>query len=342
VRRSLLLLGLLLTAAVAAIVISLSGGSGQHPPRDDAGPSLAPASVGASIHLGGNPVAVAVGSGTVWVLDGARQTLSAIDPRTHRRRWRPAPVGGGPFAVAVGEGAVWVASGDGSIRAFDLRTGRPAGLTAHVRGANGLAAGADGIWVTSRLARTVTRIDPRTRRPGRPIRVGAGPADVAVGAGSVWVANADGGSVTRVDARTGRADAAIPIGGQHVLGLAVGEGGVWVARATGADADHIQIVRVDPRDRNVVGDPIAVTGAVPLDIAAAGGSVWVTDVGGLRTSGRQGIGHVTRLDPRRHEIVRPLLRAGQHPSAVAVGAGVAWIADGDDGTLTPIVVRPTR
>ena len=133
--------------------------------------------MGASIHLGGNPVAVAIGSGTVWVLDGARQTLSAIDPRTHRHRWRPAPVGGGPFAVAVGEGAVWVASGDGSIRAFDLRTGRPAGLTAHVRGANGLAAGADGIWVTSRLARTVTRIDPRTRRPGRPIRVGAGPAD---------------------------------------------------------------------------------------------------------------------------------------------------------------------
>jgi len=340
VRRRSLLVGVMLAAAAAGLVVVLLARSGEGHSVDQAPVALARATVGASIGVGGAPVAVAVGGGSVWVIDAARGTLSAIDARTRRVKRHQVQVSGGPFAVAVGEGAVWVACGDGTIRAFDVRHARPVGRAAHVRGANGLAAGAGGVWVTSRLARTLTRIDPLTHRTGRPIRVGAGPADVAVGAGSVWVANADGGSVTRVDPRTGRPDRPIAVGGRQVRGLAVGEGGVWVARATGVDADRTQVVRIDSHDRKVHGRPIGVTGAVPLDIAAGAGSVWITDVGGLRPSGRLSTGQVTRVDPRRHRIAGLPLRVGKRPSAIATGAGGAWVANADDGTVTPISVTP--
>ena len=67
---------------------------------------------------------------------------------------------------------MWVAAGDGAVRAYDPRSIRPTGPTASVPGANGLAVGSGGVWVSSGRAGTVTRVDPRTRRADAPIRVG--------------------------------------------------------------------------------------------------------------------------------------------------------------------------
>lgn len=286
------------------------------------------------IDVGSDPVAVAVGAGAVWVLDAGQGTLSRVDPDTRWVVGRPARVDGGPFAVAVGEGAVWVASTDGTVRAFDPRTMEPTGRAAQVRGANGLAVGLGGVWVTSRLAGALTRIDPATRRADPPIRVGAGAGDVAVGAGAVWVANADAGSVSRVDPSSGRADAPILVGTQQVRALAVGEDGVWVARARGRVSNRIEVVRIDPQDGELDGEPVPVPGAVPLDMAAAGGSVWITDAGGLPGSRSGG---VSRLDPRARQLAGTL-RTGARPSAVAVGEKGTWVTNAGDGTLTPIAV----
>jgi DNA-binding beta-propeller fold protein YncE len=318
-------------AVIVLVIVMSSGGDSSDPlPPVD----LPAAAVRDGIDVGSDPVAVAVGAGGVWVLDAAEGTLSRVDPDTRRVAGRPARVDGGPFAVAVGEGAVWVASTDGTVRAFDPRTMEPTGRAAQVRGANGLAVGLGGVWVTSRLAGTLTRIDPATRRVDPPIRVGAGPADVAVGAGAVWVANADAGSVSRVDPGSGRADAPIAVGTQQVRALAVGEDGVWVARAGGRVGDRLEVVRIDPRERELDGEPVPVPGAVPLDMAAAGGSVWITDAGGLPGSRPGG---VSRLDPRARRLAGTLL-TGDRPSAVAVGENGAWVTNAGDGTLTPISV----
>ncbi|MDQ3609020.1 MAG: hypothetical protein M3459_08985 [Actinomycetota bacterium] len=190
------------------------------------------------------------------------------------------------------------------------------------------------MWVTSRLAGTLTRIDPATRRVDTPIRVGAGPADVAVGAGAVCVANADAGGASRVDPSSGRADAPIPVGTQQARGLAVGEGGVWVIRAGGRVVDRLEVVRIDPQERELDGEPVPVPGAVPLDMAATGGSVWITDAGGLPGSRPGG---VSRLDPRARRLAKTLF-TGARPSAVAVGDDGAWVTNAGDGTLTPISV----
>jgi streptogramin lyase len=51
-----------------------------------------------------------------------------------------------------------------------------------------IAAGDDGVWVTSFTDGTVTRLDLRTGAvQGEPIKVGRQPRGVAVGEGSVWV-----------------------------------------------------------------------------------------------------------------------------------------------------------
>jgi streptogramin lyase len=288
-----ILLSALATIAVTAVVlvVVLPGGRS---PDEPSRSRLVPTNVGSPIDVGINPVAVAVGAGAIWVIDAARQTLTKIDPHTRAVVGEPRHVSGGPFAVAVGARAVWVAAGDGTVRAYDTNTLRPTGPTATVPGANGLAVGGGDVWISSRRAGTVTRIDPRTRRADRPIRVGRGPADIAIGLGAVWVANADGGSVSRIDPRRRRADAPIAVGARQVLAITVGDGSVWVARATGPNADRTQLVQIDPQTHEVVGDPIPVLGAVPLDLVAGNG-VWVTNSGGAlpRKPGRRG-----SVDPR--------------------------------------------
>jgi DNA-binding beta-propeller fold protein YncE len=111
------------------------------------------------IPLGQRPNDLAVGYGSVWVIDNFNGTLTRINPDTLRVEGE-IEVGSHPRGVNTGLGYVWVANG------------------------------ADG---------TVTRIDPKTATPaGPPIPVGNNPADIAVGLGAVWTANVDDSTVTRI------------------------------------------------------------------------------------------------------------------------------------------------
>ena len=65
------------------------------------------ANVSATIHAD-DPVDVAVGSGSVWVVNRRTRTVQRIDPATGRTV-ATIPLGNSPIAVAVGAGAVWVA-----------------------------------------------------------------------------------------------------------------------------------------------------------------------------------------------------------------------------------------
>jgi streptogramin lyase len=331
--RLLSVLAMIALAAIVLVVVPSRRGS----PDEPSHARSAPTKVGSPIEVGIDPVAVAVGAGAIWVIDAARQTLIKVNPHTRAVVGEPRRVSGGPFAVAVGAGAVWVAAGDGAVRAYDPRSVRPSGPTATVPGANGLAVSSGGVWVSSRRAGTVTRIDPRTRHTDQPIRVGRGPADVAVGLGAVWVANADGGSVSRIDPRRRRADAPIAVGARQVLALTVGDGGVWVARAAGPDADRTQLVDIDPKTHKVVGDPIRVPGAVPLDLVAEDG-VWVTNSGGALPRTSASSGGVSHVDPATRKVTTPPLSVGKRPSAIALGEGGLWVTNEDSGTLTPLTI----
>src|SRR6266542_1130597 len=105
----------------------------------------------ATIVVGNDPRALAVGAGAVWVANAwGEGTVSRIDPSNVVTA--EIPVGRGASAVAVGAGAVWVTgSGNG----------------------------------------TIFRIDPRTSAVVDTIRVGSSPVGVAASAGTVWVTAQD-------------------------------------------------------------------------------------------------------------------------------------------------------
>ena len=67
-------------------------------------------SVEATIPVGGEPAALAVGEGAVWVVDPATRSVVRVDPATNdvvaRVRLRAQPRG-----IAVGDGAIWVSAG---------------------------------------------------------------------------------------------------------------------------------------------------------------------------------------------------------------------------------------
>jgi streptogramin lyase len=141
------------------------------------------------IPVGSDVVDVAVGRDALWVTNGARGTVTRIDPVTDRVLEPGIRTGRFPTALAVGTRDLWVVnSGDG----------------------------------------TLARVDPRENLVvGRRVPVGRDPQDVVVGFGSVWVANRGDGTISRIDERTGRPQASVPIGGAPSA-LAVTTGGVLV------------------------------------------------------------------------------------------------------------------
>lgn len=328
-----------LCALCASVLLGCAVGAEQERPSAAPAAALVEVEVREPIAAGRMPVAVAVGAGAVWVADAGRGTLLRIDPERRERVGAPIAVGAAPFAVAVGEGAVWVAGQTGLVRAIDSRTGATVATPVRVPGANGLAVGLGGVWVTSRIAGTLTRIDPRTQRADPPIRVGGGAADVVIADGAVWVANVIDETVSRVDPATRRADRPIRVGGAPIA-LAAGEGALWVARTQGEFAESLEVVRLDPTSRKLTGRPVGVPGGVPLDLAAGGGSVWATDVGGLRPPKPPGPGGVSRIAPDGPAMAGEPLATGERPTAVTVGANGVWVANAADGTVTPITARP--
>jgi DNA-binding beta-propeller fold protein YncE len=95
--------------------------------------------------VGNEPVAAAVGFGSVWIANNGNATVSRVDLGTGGTpEVRTIAVGDRPVDVAVGEGAVWVANeADRSISRIDPKGNR---VTDTVR----LAAGSGHVWVTVR------------------------------------------------------------------------------------------------------------------------------------------------------------------------------------------------
>ena len=188
---------------------------------------------------------IAVADGKLWVLTGAG-TVVRLDPATNRVVGKPLRVPADTAAIAVAQGALWVTT----VASGDL--GAP---------------GKD----------TVARIDLASGKVVADLPVSSEPHRVAYGAGAVWVGNWHDDSVSRIDPATNQVvGSPIPIGAHHAGNLVVGAGDLWVTsdyRVDGAAEDTV-VVRIDAQTNRAV-ETIAV-GGHPIDVAAAGGAVWVS------------------------------------------------------------------
>lgn len=341
--RALVLVGVVLVgAAVATAAFELTRSSGRSQGSRDAVAAIDSRSGRPLAHIpvGDTPTSVALGEGSVWVLNADDATVSRIDPATSTVV-KVFATGGTPTDIAAGGGALWVGNASAqtgsqlinsvvmsSVSRLDPSTGvvtHTAELTgsAPVTGPSGpnwtpgvsqLAVGAGAVWAVDPNER-LARIDLAS---GQRIATVSGLNAVAVAAGpeGVWV---DDGvrTVERIDTQTNSVAARIPITASGLSGIAVGAGAVWVA-----DSIDGTLWRIDP-------GPPAVTRTIPVGVGATGvsfgdGAVWV--VNWLR-------GSVLRIDPSSNSITRRIELAGT-PQAVAVGSGRAWVSV-DAGFGTP-------
>jgi YVTN family beta-propeller protein len=227
--------------------------------------------VGQPIGIDGNPAAVAVGFGSLWVVDHSGGTVLSF-PDDGSGAPVTIDVGDKPSDVAVDDRWVWVTNeGSDDVSRIDPRTNQVDETVEVGDGPRSVATGDGAVWVTNIEGASVTRIDPAAaKRVGPPIEIGERPNDVAVGEGDVWVIDVFNGTLSRINAST---DAVVgdPVDvGSNPRGVKTGFGYVWVAN--GGDDN---VARVDP-DTAQVDDRIRV-GDDPGDVAVGEGSVWTSN-----------------------------------------------------------------
>lgn len=223
--------------------------------------------------LGTDVSDIAVGFGSIWVAEGNDGTLTRIDPRantlqeTLRLDQSEDPLSGQPvFWVATGAGAVWVVKG-GRLLRIDPTTSEVLS-SLPIPAATGLAANADGAWVTTQDQRLL-----RISRDGRQMTGGlefpalAG-SPIAV-EGDLWaIVNVGPGEVWRIDPATLGQEATGRIK-TFPVDIAAADGQLWAVGFDGA------IVQLDP----LTIDVIATTRLEhdgDGDVAVGSGAVWVT------------------------------------------------------------------
>jgi DNA-binding SARP family transcriptional activator/ABC-type branched-subunit amino acid transport system substrate-binding protein len=327
--RLLVLAGaFLLAAAVGAVVVLLLRDGGSEPVTIAGGNAgaLDPTTgkLLATIPLGTSPTSIAVGEGSVWVLDADDRTVSQIDPRK-RTLVRTFSTGSTPTDLAVGAGALWIGNGvpqartalPESVSRFDpesavvdwtIPLSRASGAALVWVSAASLAphvAVTDAaVWVVNPDLR-VSRIDPRTNRVVAGV-AGVRALSIAAGEGEVWIIN-DQGEVVEIDPRTNVASKPIPVAAESLTALAVGAGAVWIADPVGGS-----VWRIDP-------DPKPILGTIRLEVGVGGvafgeGAVWATN---------ELADEVYRIDPDTNE-ARVVSRMAA-PRGVAVGEGGVWV-----------------
>jgi serine/threonine protein kinase/streptogramin lyase len=278
----------------------------------------------AAIPVGPNPVGVAVGEGSVWVIDSDDQTLSRIDPERERiaDTVSLSLVEEPPSLIAAGEGAVWTLFPNSGVRydpAADSISApwNATGVSFDPAAdpywfPSDLAVGAGAVWVAHS---GILRIDPEAGAAVRPADKVIGPESqlvapeltwvVAIGEGAVWAANSSG-SIARIDPTTSRVTRATEVG-VALDGIAVGNGAVW-AMNTNDDS----VLKIDPASGRATGS--VRVGRSPGALAVGAGAVWVA-------SERDGT--VTRIDPATFE--KRTIDVGGRPTDVAAGVGGVWV-----------------
>jgi ABC-type transport system substrate-binding protein/DNA-binding SARP family transcriptional activator len=272
------------------------------------------AAAGAALLAGGlailppTPASLQAGPDTVAVIDGSRNTISAVVAGAGR-----------PGGVAHGAGVTWVTdTADDQLLRVD-QAGRVVDRIPVGRGPGGVAAGFGEVWVANQLDGTVSEVNPAAGRPVATIGVGNGPVAVTIGSRSVWVANATDSTLSRIDPASGHVLATVPLASPPAS-LAAGAGGVWVA-----SPDSGQLLLVDARTDRV--SRVFAVGGSPAGVAVGAGSVWANLTGGF----------VARVDPATRSVRR--IRAGGSPAGIAYADGSVWAADAQHGSVSRIDPR---
>jgi hypothetical protein len=164
--------------------------------------------------------------------------------------------------------------------------------------------------------------------PRRVVAVGTTDAQRLIVSGGVgWILDKGTATLYKVSAERGQIEATVALGAGNPVDMAAGFGSIWITDNAGA-----RLLRVDARTARIAAR--IRTGSAPFGVAAAGGSVWVSDGG---TAGRRDPSlarpTIRKIDPatnrtateRRLGSLTGLLRAAGDRLWLAAGTSVASI-----------------
>ena len=316
----------------------------------------------------GPPESMSVGDGAVWITEGGQSPPSAPPPPTAVGgvlRLDPATLAltawaavAAPAGAGASAGSVWVAGfTNNKVTRIDTSTGAvlatvtltptpgpsPTGpsFSDGVFLANGIAADANAVWVTSGRG-YVAEIDPRTNRVVEEYQLSPGsPLQVAVSGDVGWLAAGEQGVAMLQPSVNVPKVVPVVIGGRQtsVSAVTVYQGQVWIAGS---------ILVPDAPDRftysgeSFVGVVNSTTGKLiatattnlqyPM-LAATSNGLWVTD-------GKHIISSVG-LDSNGAIKITPTARLNEtHAAFSVVGAGAyIWIIDGVDPVMKRVDPR---
>jgi branched-chain amino acid transport system substrate-binding protein len=247
------------------------------------------------VSIAGFPSDLAVGEGSVWVVDGRNGQLDKVDPvygnvaarvqvTVRNPVYDVSRYAFDPVSVAAGGGSVWVTDGSETLVRVDPRATRVVDRIPLGDPLDGVAVGGGAVWAVSGPSATAIRLDRKGRETLRiPVVSGPGfespyPLQVRVGEGYVWVLNGNTATVTKIDPGQRVVSANVAIGiGRGPARLAVGEGAAWVASADGT------LARIDAATNDVAIFPV---GHNLRDVAVGAGAVWVAGGSGLSSTAK--------------------------------------------------------
>jgi YVTN family beta-propeller protein len=319
----------LIAAALTGYYLTRGGGnSGQLPGRDSL-VRIDPATddVVATIRVGQDPSAVAVGKEGVWVASRADGFVRRIDPATNAIVLAT-PAHGRPTELALIPDSVLVSNGplDTNVTVIDAPTGRETNVISLARGGGyagsaHVAAHGSGVWLAGidrkvgRLDLTAARVvDPVSIPPPTTERADAYFSSLAVSNDAIWVlGDVNDPTLSRIDRATRRVTTRIrlPFAPKK---LAVGLGSVWVT----SQIDDT-VARIDTATARITGTVHVGRGASGL--ATGAGSVWVAN---------EVDNTVSRIDPETLRIL-DTIDVGGSPDHIAVGDGAVWVTTHDIG-----------
>jgi len=270
--------------------------------------------VTATVAIGGQPIGLATGAGSIWVANYGSNELDRVDPAraavTKRIR-----LSGAPYGVSFGAGGVWVSSFDTrTVTRVDPRTGKiVATIDVGSTEQAGLLAMSGAVWVAVYGAGKIVRIDPATNAVTRRIRLGGNPEDVVAWRGKLWVPN-ENGTLARVDPASGRVTATVRVGADPDNAI-VCRDRLWTSSLRGPS-----LVAVDEAARVVARMRVGL-GSVGF---ACGRSLW---------SANYDNGTVLRIDPDRRRVTG-IAHVGLKPRTLVFAGGGLWVANQGSGTLS--------
>jgi DNA-binding beta-propeller fold protein YncE len=317
-----------LLALLAVACDDASGSSsGSSASSSGSGSSSSSGSSGTTTSGGTTPAAFEGEPGTLWVSSFATDSVLKIDAATGAVL-ATYEVGDEPGIIEVGGSSVFLKHHDGS--SFVLGRMDAAGKVTNtaVGGPYGLASGAGSVWAS--LGAIVSRIDPATGQETKKIampKVTSVPGPIAFSAQGVFTLASS--AIVKIDPATDTASELVDLDVTYadmqpaLTHVAAGEGAVWALVYRGsATAGSRVLAKIDPASGAIVKSLDLPINDADDQVAAGGGSVWVTD---------PEHGRLLVVDPATVAIAREIElgggAVGSGPAEMTISPTAVWIAN---------------